>query len=206
MASAYLRWKYPEDPLVAPSAAQDTVPESQPSSAIHSTLPTHPIQGDGTPLWQMPADTYRGIGADGSDSSIPHEVEIVVIDIYTLSTSVKVSCESNQTIASALSGIGFIGNAPFHPSVAVSMKTLELYRTLRRRKPSFSVEAFVKVICDLYMVRFLIDLSYLFSFSSSKDSISPKVSSSILGCIRCVLGSHRNRWQACKGGTGPGQP
>ena len=37
-------------------------------------------------------------------------------------------------------------------TVAVSIKTLELYRRLRRRKPGFSIEAFTKVICDIYMV------------------------------------------------------
>jgi hypothetical protein len=77
-----------------------------------------------------------------------------VIDIYTLSTSVRVSRVNDETTAVALASLGFIGNAPFNPSVAVSMKTLELYRILRRRKASFSVEGFVKVICDLYAVRY----------------------------------------------------
>ena len=85
--------------------------------------------------------------------AISTEVEIPVIDIYTLSMSVKISCAGDQTTASTLASLGFIGNAPYHPSVAVSMKTLELYRIIRRRKASFSVEAFVKVISDLYMVR-----------------------------------------------------
>ena len=89
------------------------------------------------------------------DNAIPPEfidIEITVIDIYTLSKSVKLSRTDDQTTAVALAGLGFIGNAPFKPSVAVSMKTLKLYRLLRRRKASFSVESFVKVICDLYNV------------------------------------------------------
>ncbi|KAH7904203.1 hypothetical protein BJ138DRAFT_1239965, partial [Hygrophoropsis aurantiaca] len=36
------------------------------------------------------------------------------------------------------------------PSLAFSLPTLELYRRIRLRKPSFSVEAFAKVLCDLY--------------------------------------------------------
>ena len=89
------------------------------------------------------------------DNAIPPElldVEITVIDVYTLSKSVKLSRTDDQTTVVALAGLGFIGNAPFKPSVAISMKTLELYRLLRRRKASFSVESFVKVICDLYNV------------------------------------------------------
>ena len=89
----------------------------------------------------------NGVTLDGVD------VEIAVVDIYTLSTSVKFSPTDEETTASALADVGFIGNAPFKPSMAVSMKTLKLYRILRRRKPSFSIEAFVKVISDLYLVR-----------------------------------------------------
>jgi hypothetical protein len=101
---------------------------------------------------QLPGSTEHGARGDGLP--LPGvDIEIAVIDIYTLSTSVKVSSAHEETTASALAGLGFIGNAPFKPSVAVSMKTLELYQTLQRRKPSFSIEAFVKVISDLYLVR-----------------------------------------------------
>ena len=92
-------------------------------------------------------------GARGDGPSLPGiDIEITIIDVYTLATSVKVSSTDEETTASALADLGFIGNAPFKPTVAVSMKTLELYRILRRRKPSLSVEAFVKVISDLYLV------------------------------------------------------
>ena len=67
------------------------------------------------------------------DKAIPPEltdIEITVIDIYTLSKSVKLSCTDDQTTAVALAGLGYIGNTPFKPSVAISMKTLELYRLL----------------------------------------------------------------------------
>ena len=87
------------------------------------------------------------------DNAIPPElmdVEITVINVYTLSRTVKLSRTDDQTTAVALAGLGFIGNTPFKPSVVVSMKTLELYRLLHCRKASFSVESFIKVICDLY--------------------------------------------------------
>lgn len=47
---------------------------------------------------------------------------------------------------------GYLGNVPLNPSIAVSFKTLEMYRRIQLRKPSFSVEAFAKVTCDLYSV------------------------------------------------------
>ncbi|KAG2156989.1 hypothetical protein DEU56DRAFT_905664 [Suillus clintonianus] len=52
----------------------------------------------------------------------------------------------------ALMSRGYIGNAPHQPSFAVAIRTLELFRLLWLRKPSLSVEAFAKVICDTYAV------------------------------------------------------
>lgn len=48
---------------------------------------------------------------------------------------------------------GYLGATPHSPTIAISLSTLELYRRLRLRKPSLSVEAFTKVLCDLYHVR-----------------------------------------------------
>ena len=153
MADAYLRWKFPDVNL---DETQDlpTPPASQPSSATNDPpIMTPSIPNNDPPLPRVPSptrdDTRHGVPSPSAST----EAEILVIDIYSLSTSVKIPCMGDQTTASTLASLGFIGNAPFHPSVAVSVKTLELYRILRRRKPSFSVEAFVKVICDLYMVR-----------------------------------------------------
>lgn len=111
----------------------------------------NPSAGASDVLPHLPGSAEGSIGGDSATLDRV-DVEIAVVDIYTLSTSVKVSSTDKETTASALADMGFIGNAPFKPSMAVSMKTLELYRILRRRKPSFSVEAFVKVISDLYLV------------------------------------------------------
>ena len=151
MADAYLRWKYPDNllpntPPVNSDKTRDPPPPKQPSFTTNDLAAAPaPSTDDNSPA---PGPT----NTDAPGPSTSNSVEITVIDIYTLSTSVKFSCAGDQTTASTLAGLGFIGNAPFHPSVAVSVKTLELYRILRRRKPSFSVEGFVKVISDLYMV------------------------------------------------------
>ena len=151
MADGYIGWKYGDDPGINSTEAKS--PPSQPpqsSSAVNDFFPAPSAPNNDSPSPRVPATTHDGMQTDSPSPSA--EVEISVIDIYTLSTSIKFPCAGDQTTASVLAGLGFIGNAPFHPSVAVSMKTVELYRIVRRRKPSFSVEAFVKVICDLYMV------------------------------------------------------
>ena len=52
----------------------------------------------------------------------------------------------------ALPFSGYLGNKPLSPNLAISIRMLELYRKLRLRKPSFSVKAFTKVVCDLDLV------------------------------------------------------
>jgi hypothetical protein len=54
---------------------------------------------------------------------------------------------------------GYLGNAPLNLSIGVSIKTLEMYRRIQFWKPSFIIEAFTKVICDLYSVSFYVLLS-----------------------------------------------
>ena len=81
------------------------------------------------------------------------DFNINIVDVYSLGLLASIPCASDSKSPSeALVLQGFLGNMPLNPSVAVSIKTLELYRRIRLRKPSFSVEAFAKVVCDLYVV------------------------------------------------------
>ncbi|EIW84255.1 hypothetical protein CONPUDRAFT_49671 [Coniophora puteana RWD-64-598 SS2] len=74
-----------------------------------------------------------------------------VINLYTLQTETRISrSEDVGTAHEALVLNGYVGTSPDSPSLAVSISTLELYRRIRLRKASFSVEAFAKVICDMY--------------------------------------------------------
>ena len=123
----------------ANSPANDDPANDAPIASV-STNPTPPCPNDST---------------RGHSPPLPNiDLEIAAIDIYTLSTSIKVRISSTgeDTTASALAELGFVGNVPFKPTFAVSIKTLDMYQVLRRRKPSLSVEAFAKVICDLYLV------------------------------------------------------
>lgn len=81
-------------------------------------------------------------------------VDVNVIDIYApQQTRLHVQRADDSISPSVdLALHGCIGNSPVNPSYAVSIKTLELYRRLRMRKPSFSAEAFAKVICDIHSV------------------------------------------------------
>ena len=89
-----------------------------------------------------------------SDAPLPNDFSfsIELLDIYTLETTVRVPCSGEDLPIEALVKNGYLGNVPSRPTLAISFKTLELFRRIRLRKSSFSVEAFAKVVCDLYSV------------------------------------------------------
>ena len=96
---------------------------------------------------------------DGGQSAPPDipplnnfNFSLEVLDIYTLETSVAVPCSNQELPIQALMKSGYLGNTLATPSLAISLKTLELFRRIRLRKSLFSIEAFAKVICDMYSV------------------------------------------------------
>ena len=114
--------------------------------------------------WKYPrSDTGLSL-SPSPPTAESYDFTIQVIDIYSMHTSVLIQRgEDSISPAVALAESGYLGATPENPSLAISFKTLELYRRLRLRKPSFSVEAFAKVICDLYVVgsAILVILHYL---------------------------------------------
>ncbi|KAG6874101.1 hypothetical protein C0992_008123 [Termitomyces sp. T32_za158] len=86
-----------------------------------------------------------------SDIVTNYDFEITIVDLYTLNTSITIHhTESSKSVVLDLIRQGYLGATPEEPSIAISLCTLELYHRIRRRKASFSAEAFAKVICDLY--------------------------------------------------------
>lgn len=80
-------------------------------------------------------------------------VTFPIIDVYELRQTMVV--QRRQTSDSFVEDLvlhGLIPNTPVNPSIGFTIRTLELYRRLRMRQASFSIQAFVKVVCDLYAV------------------------------------------------------
>ncbi|RDX47631.1 hypothetical protein OH76DRAFT_1456691 [Lentinus brumalis] len=73
-----------------------------------------------------------------------------VIDMVTLEKRKCFPRAATQRTTTSIAESGFLPASPVDPSLAVSFRTLEYFRRLRLRKASYSVEAFAKVICDLY--------------------------------------------------------
>ncbi|KAF9492604.1 hypothetical protein BDN71DRAFT_1483752 [Pleurotus eryngii] len=73
-----------------------------------------------------------------------------ILDIFTLDISATIKRSSEDSTVAAIVRNGFIPPSLYSPSLLVSIKMLELFHRLCLCKPSFSVEAFAKVVCDFY--------------------------------------------------------
>ncbi|KAG1873164.1 hypothetical protein F4604DRAFT_1880999 [Suillus subluteus] len=95
----------------------------------------------------VPANNCPSIPSDSYSFTIP------IIDIFMLQTSTFIHHDVDSlSPAIDLIHAGFLSHVPVSPSVAISLRTLEHFRHLHLRKPSCSVEAYIKVICDSYKV------------------------------------------------------
>ncbi|KAG6876186.1 hypothetical protein C0992_000548 [Termitomyces sp. T32_za158] len=122
------------------------------------------LRSNWEPLMEALADAYLAwkyakdhaapiLASDSASIDVPsYDFTIDVIDIYNLDISATIHRTEDCKTATALVLHGYLGTTPEQPSFAMSLRTLELYYRIRRRKPSFSIEAFAKVICDLYKI------------------------------------------------------
>lgn len=60
---------------------------------------------------------------------------------------------TDSFVASALVRQGIIPSSPISPTTGLTVQALELYRIARQRNPHFSIQAYVKTLCDLQGVR-----------------------------------------------------
>lgn len=86
-------------------------------------------------------------------ASLPYTVD--AYDIFTTEVQVTVDRDpQSQSPALDLLRHGYLAKTPTRPTAAVAVRTLELLYRLRQRSPSFSIEAFAKVVLDYYAVSF----------------------------------------------------
>lgn len=116
------------------------------------------LHANWTPILPLLADAFLHWKASNSAPplttplSTEHGFTIEVVDLFTLESHAFIPREDDILTSVALVNAGYVGHVPHTPSLVFSLRTLEHYRLVRSRKPSFSVEAFSKVICDSYKV------------------------------------------------------
>lgn len=176
LTDRYLQWRYGDTSVTSSSPlpnAECAASESLPSSSTGA--PTTPdaaadslIAREDTSAEAQPGETAAQ-PSSSEDASTPSAAlvwEFDVLDIFTLETRRQITRQTDS-ISPALDMMrhGFVAKTSKKPQVAISVRTLELLHRLRNRKPSFSIEAFAKIICDYYMVSQFSRHSVLYSES-----------------------------------------
>ena len=107
---------------------------------------------DGTSPSEPPPQPVEHAVPSSSTTEPAVKFDMSVVDMYTLATVLPVELPQHEAIVPHLVTRGYLCTSPSNPSLAISLRTLEFYHRLRRRKASFGVETFAKVLCNLYGV------------------------------------------------------
>ncbi|TFY51052.1 hypothetical protein EVJ58_g10764 [Rhodofomes roseus] len=111
--------------------------------------------------WRYPRQSTSppGPGNDDTDADAPDtpacdlSIQMWVFDVYTLVPEATISRPSiNMSVAEALVRGGYLGTTPVNPSIAISLRSLELLRCLRLFKASYSMESYAKLLCYYYKI------------------------------------------------------
>lgn len=115
-------------------------------------------------------------GDDDQQTGIP--VDIPIIDIVSRTEERRVYFDGVENSIVTMLKRGLLAATPTNPQYAITVDTLYFYHRLRLRKPSFSVQAFSKFVCDLYripyMTRYRDMLSKAFEIYVRLDNIIDK--------------------------------
>ncbi|KAG6894602.1 hypothetical protein C0992_005460 [Termitomyces sp. T32_za158] len=130
LADAYLKWKY------GPVTNSEVTPDGR--------------------LGARDTDTNSEVTPDsGLRDNTNYDFMIDIIDIFMLDTQVTIrQAATSKSVAESLVSQGYLGAMPDQPTIALSLWTLDLFLKIKRRKASFSVDAFAKVLCDVYSIPF----------------------------------------------------
>ncbi|KAI0038842.1 hypothetical protein FA95DRAFT_1613051 [Auriscalpium vulgare] len=95
--------------------------------------------------------TYAGADArnEARDESSSSSFTVQMIGLSEYSEAMVIEQGPHEPNI-ALARHGLLGAAPYLPSLAFSFDLLEFYRHLRRRQPTFGIQAFAKVICAFH--------------------------------------------------------
>lgn len=139
LKDAYLKFRY---------GTQDPSPHSPPSDPEADRHEDAETQ-------QRSASPSNMVSGSAADIDMQYEYTFSTINIFTLETSKTIMRPASSVNAAIdIARHGYLAKTPSSPSAGVSFTTLELFHRIRLRKPSLSVEAFTKVLCDYYSIPF----------------------------------------------------
>ncbi|KAG9120276.1 hypothetical protein FRC07_004303 [Ceratobasidium sp. 392] len=144
------------------SIAMSLIPPSRYRSWIERT---HNASAAWSSQYEELADAYLQYKASLSPNSDPpvHEAHkedsceletflVEGVDLFAREPDLSFTHPRNEHRNVTLARAGYISPSPTNPTTAISIRTLEIFKALRRRMPQFSVQAFAKTLCDLHSV------------------------------------------------------
>ncbi|KAG8717226.1 hypothetical protein FRC09_014581 [Ceratobasidium sp. 395] len=87
---------------------------------------------------------------DDSESVETFCVEVIDLFARRPDMSFTHNCNEHRNVTPVKSG--YISSNATHPTMAISIRTLKLFRGIREHHPQFSVQAFAKVLCSLHNI------------------------------------------------------
>lgn len=141
----------PDVPSTPPSLSNSPAPRSVLNPL--STSSTSPLSSPSSPSHEQPnIPTIPLVEATLTEAE-PVEWELDIYDLFSQQTTLKITRDpTSMSPALDFMHHGYITKTTKAPGIAIAIRTLELLYRLRQRRASFSIEAFVKVVCDYYEV------------------------------------------------------
>ncbi|KAJ7092066.1 hypothetical protein B0H15DRAFT_948248 [Mycena belliarum] len=97
-------------------------------------------------------DGLASVYTQPRDAEVEETNEIFVVDLFSAYYADVPIIKSDVFVASAYVRQGLMPVAPHFPSVVISIRALEVFRTTSLRCPRLGVQAFVRALCDLHGV------------------------------------------------------
>ncbi|KAJ7044323.1 hypothetical protein C8F04DRAFT_1027413 [Mycena alexandri] len=86
-----------------------------------------------------------------AEAAVVEDIEnVYVVDLFSAYYSKVPIVEGDTYIASALVRQGLIPCAAYRSTVAITVRTLEVFRSLQLRCPRLGIQAFVRALCDIH--------------------------------------------------------
>ncbi|KAG8725372.1 hypothetical protein FRC09_001176 [Ceratobasidium sp. 395] len=105
--------------------------------------------------WEHQAfDEAQSEAVSNEEGDLPFMATVVVIDVFDRSSRTFTSRSGEVYPNETLIRGGCLASSPLVPVTAFSLDCLQLYRALRSRCSSYSIETFVKTLADLHHVHF----------------------------------------------------
>ncbi|KAI5987296.1 hypothetical protein EDD15DRAFT_2199661 [Pisolithus albus] len=100
--------------------------------------------------WCAGGKQTRRPEVDGGDDPTTQTLQLTVVDVFSAEKIGFATKPYDNFVASALVCQGIIPCSPITPTVVITIRALELYRISYYRNPHFSIQAYVKTLCDLH--------------------------------------------------------